>query len=179
MQPAADGFATDGQLIPTPQEHDDQGTRPTAAEEAEVAWRMTGEPGGDDAGPVGQKSGASAGGLSSQDAEAAVVKALLPARDGAGTGEEDSGDGVPGVAVGQEQEDVGTVANLRVGVMAVQVQQGLALPDHERDTGFHGLVSEVPWLVFAPLTLEPSLLHRQGTAAQRRSNSLSLIRGAI
>src|SRR6185437_2130797 len=105
MQPAADGFVTDGQLIPTPKEHDDQGAGPTAAEKAEIAWRMLGEPGGEDARPVGQKAGASAGLVSGQGEQSAVVETLSPAGNGAGAGVEDGGDGGPGVAVGQQQED--------------------------------------------------------------------------
>jgi hypothetical protein len=46
--------------------------------------------------------------------EVAVVEALLPAGDGAGADEQGGGDSVPGVAVGEQQEDVGTAADLRI-----------------------------------------------------------------
>jgi hypothetical protein len=120
-----------------------------------------------------------AGQLASQGQESAIVEALLPAGDGTGAGEEDVSDGLPGVAVGQQQEDMGTVADLGIGMVSVQIQQRLALSDKRRNIGFHGLVSEGSWILLSPLTLEPSLLHRQETAAHRRVNSLSLMRGAI
>jgi hypothetical protein len=45
--------------------------------------------------------------------------------------------------------------------------------------GVHGLVSEVSRRVIAPLTSEPSLLYKQETDAQRRSNSLLSMPGTI
>ena len=55
--------------------------------------------------------------------------------------------GGPGVALCQQQDDMGAVRDLDVEAVAVQVQQCLALIGGERDSTGHGLVSEVPWLV--------------------------------
>ena len=79
--------------------------------------------------------------------DATFLEALLPAGDGTGAGEQGGGDGAPGEAVSQQQEDVGAACDPRVGVVAVQVQQGLAFIGTQRDSTGHGLVSEVSWLV--------------------------------
>src|SRR5262249_58874878 len=64
-------------------------------------------------------------------------EAALPAGDGVGRGEQHGGDDGPGVALGQQQDDVGAEADLGVGVGAVVVEEGVAVVGREGDTG-HG-----------------------------------------
>ena len=90
-------------------------------------------------------AGTLTGPLTSQAVQAGVAEALLPAGDGTGGDKQDRSDGGPGIAFAQEQEDMGTAAELGVFGMAVEVQQGLAFLCGEYDSGVHGLVSEVSW----------------------------------
>ena len=79
--------------------------------------------------------------------EATLLETPLPPGDGTGGREQDGRDGAPGIAFGQQQQEVGAACDFGVGAAAVQVQQRLAVSGGERDSGVHGLVSEVPWLV--------------------------------
>jgi hypothetical protein len=58
---------------------------------------------------------------------------------------------------------------IRFGVILRKVWGGnrtwAGAPSQRGDPGVHGLVSEVSWLVSAPLTSEPSLLNTQETFA--------------
>ena len=89
-----------------------------------------------------------AGALTGQGLQAIGLGASLPAGDGAGAGVQDGGDGVPGVAVVQEQEDVGAVGDRGSRGLAIQMQEGLAFLRGEGDSRRHGLVSEVMWEMF-------------------------------
>ena len=55
------------------------------------------------------------------------LEPLEPAVDGAGAAEEHGLDGVPGVALAQQQDDVGAEPEFGVGVLAVDGQQFVAL----------------------------------------------------
>ena len=46
--------------------------------------------------------------------------------------------GRPGVTIGQQQEDVGAEADLGVGVLAISIEQRLALPGVESHATSHG-----------------------------------------
>src|SRR5262249_4664751 len=126
VQPAADRLPADGQLVPTQQQPGDGGAGPAAAQEPELAGGALGDPAGTDGGPPPAEPLAAAGLPTSQRGDASCLKALLPAGDGTCGGEQDGGDGVPGVAFAQQQEDVGAAAGLGVGAAAVQAQQSLA-----------------------------------------------------
>src|SRR5262249_80096 len=120
---------------------------PATAQEAEVARRTLGDPADGQARPQPAEPGASAGRPAQEGLQTAFLVALLPAGDGAGAGKQHRGDGGPGEAVRQQQQQVSAVGDRGVGAVAVQVQQGLAFMDSERDSTRHGLVSKVPWLV--------------------------------
>src|SRR5262249_52017486 len=147
VQPATDGLPADDQLVVGQQQHDDGGAGPATAQEAEVARRTLGDPADGQAGPESGEPGASAGWPAEEGLQTGLLVTLLPAGDGAGAGKQHRGDRVPGKAVRQQQEEVGTVGNRGVWAVAVQVQQGLAFMGSERDSTGHGLVSKVPWLV--------------------------------
>jgi hypothetical protein len=97
--------------------------------------------------------------------DALLVEPLDPAVDGAGATEQEHGDGGPGVAVGQEQQDVGPESDLGVGVLAVSVEQRLALLGVEGDAAGHGC--------------EFRVLDMSGSTQLYRPRLLSPLRGAI
>src|SRR5207237_7736591 len=99
-------------------------TAPAAPQEAEGARRLLGDPADYQGHPEGAEADGSAAGPTEQGLDAAVPEATLPAVDGAAGAEQHGGDGGPGEAVGQEQDDVGAEAQLRVGGGAVAVQEG-------------------------------------------------------
>ena len=72
---------------------------------------------------------------------------------------------VPGVASGQEQQDVGTEADLGVGVLAISVEQRLALPGVEGHATGHGCKYQRCELSWSTQLYRPRLL--------------SLLRGSI
>jgi hypothetical protein len=67
-----------------------------------------------------------------------LVEPLDPAIDGAGATEQQGADLLPGVAIGQEQQDVGVEPGLRVGVLTISIEQRLALPGVEGYATIHG-----------------------------------------
>ena len=69
--------------------------------------------------------------------DAFPVEPLDPAVDGAGATEEQGDDVLPGVASGQEQQDVGAEPDLGIGVLAISVEQRLALPGVEGHATVH------------------------------------------
>ena len=93
------------------------------------------------------------------------MEPLDPAVDGAGATEQQGDDGRPGVAVVQEQEDVGAEADLGVGVLAISVEQRLALPGVEGDATGHGC--------------EYQRCELSGSTQLYRPRLLSPLRGAI
>src|SRR5262245_32237826 len=124
--------------MPTPQQQGQRPTGPAAAEEAEVGWQLGGHPVDDD-GEAGRVEAKGATELMPGDGlEALLVEPLDPAVDGAGAAEQHGADLLPGVAVGQEQQDVGAESDPGVGVLAISVEQRLALPGVEGHAAGHG-----------------------------------------
>ncbi len=72
--------------------------------------------------------------------DALGVEPLDPSVDGSTATEQDGGDGNPGVAVVQEQEDMGSEADLGVVVLAIAVEEFGPLLGIEVDAAFHGCV---------------------------------------
>ena len=70
--------------------------------------------------------------------DALGVEPLDPAVDGAAAAEQQRGDGDPGLAVVQEQEDMGAEADLGVGVLAIAVEECGPLLGVEVDAALHG-----------------------------------------
>jgi hypothetical protein len=66
------------------------------------------------------------------------LESLDPAVDGAAAAEQQGGDGDPGVAVVQEEEDMGVEADLGVMVLAIAVQECGPLLGAEVDAALHG-----------------------------------------
>ena len=87
-----------------------------------------------------------------------LMEPFDPAVDGAGTTEQQRGDGGPGVAIGQEQEDVGPEPDLGVGVLAISVEQRLALPGVESHASGHGCKYQVEEASSSPQLYSPRLL---------------------
>jgi hypothetical protein len=141
MQPAADRLATDLDIVLPEHPQRDGLAAPAAAEEAEVAGRLLGDPFDDGGDPGGREVKGTAGLVPGQALDPLVLEPLDPAVDGPGAAEQQGGDGGPGVAISQEQEDVGVEADLGVGVVAVSVEQRLALPGVKGDAAGHGASS--------------------------------------
>src|SRR5262249_11524494 len=95
-QPAADGVAADRQAVPPPQEHGDGLAAPAAAQEAEVARQLLGDPADHHGDPAGRQARGGAARPVEQGLGAAGGEAPLPAGDGAGAAVEHGGDGGPG-----------------------------------------------------------------------------------
>src|SRR5262249_43301626 len=149
VQPAADRLAADVHPVLAPQQQRGGGAAPAAAPKAEGPWRPRGDPTAPDGGPAGAAPGG-APGAAEQAVGAAILEAPLPAGDGAAGAEQDGGDGGPGMAGGQQQDDVGAQAELGVGVRAVAIQQGIAFIGRQLDTELHGLAPVVKRVVVHP-----------------------------
>ena len=134
------GFAADADAVVLAQEHRDGAAGPAAAGEAVVARRPRRDPVEHHRDPEGGQAGAAApAGRVDDGVESAVAVALPPAVDGAAAGEEHGGDGRPGVAVVEQEEDVGPEA-LLVGAGAPgEVRQDLAAGAAKSDSAIHGL----------------------------------------
>ena len=104
-----------------------------------------------------------------------LVEPLDPAVDGAGAAEQHRGDGLPGVAIGQEQQDVGAESDLGVGVFAIAVEQRLALPGVEVHATDHGCkcrvegIGSVYPIVQAPSTFPFAWTYLDGLGADALS----------
>src|SRR5512135_239674 len=127
MEPAADGLAADLDLVEFEHQDRDGLAAPAAAEEAEVTRCLGGDPFDHDGDPTGGEAKGAAGLVPGQALHSLSVEPLDPAVDGPGAAEQECGDGGPGVAVVQQQEDVRTGSDLGVGVLAVSFDQGAAL----------------------------------------------------
>jgi hypothetical protein len=138
MEPAADGLAADLDVVEFEHQDGHRLAAPAAAEEAEVAWGLGGDPLDDDLDPVGGEAKGSAGLMPGNRLDALGVEPLDPAVDGPAATEQHRGDDGPGVSVVQEQEDVGAEADLGVGVLAVAVEEGCALCGAQVDAARHG-----------------------------------------
>jgi hypothetical protein len=66
------------------------------------------------------------------------VESLDPAVEGPGATQQQCTDSGPGVAIVDEQEDGGAEPDLGIGILAVSVEQRLALPGVEGDATGHG-----------------------------------------
>lgn len=62
---------------------------------------------------------------------------LDPAVEGARAAEQERGDGDPGMAVVEQEEDVGAEADLGLGVFPISVEQGRPLLGAEGDASCH------------------------------------------
>ena len=144
MQPAADGLAADLDLMParsisnaTASQHQRLRRKPKSRGACWVTQSTT------TATQAAAKRKGRPGLCPATASTPSLVEPLDPAVDGAGAAEQHGGDGRPGVAVGQEQEDVGAEADLGVGVLAISVEQRLALPGVEGHAAGHGASTEV------------------------------------
>src|SRR5512142_2671801 len=117
---------------------------PAAAQEAEVTRCLLGDPFDDAGNPFGGEAKGSAGLVPGQTLDPLGLEPLDPAIDGPGATEQEHGDGGPGVALGQQQQDVGAEPDLGVGVLAVSVEQRLALPGVESNAASQRREYRVP-----------------------------------
>ena len=140
MQPAADGLAADLDVVDAEHQEDDGLAAPAAAEEAEVAGRVLGDPLDDDVDPAGGEAKGAAGLVPGDPLDALGVEPLDPSVDGPAAAEQERGDGGPGVPVVQEQEDMGSEADLGVVVLAIAIEECGPLLGVEVDAAFHGCV---------------------------------------
>ena len=127
MQPSTDRLATDVQMIKTQHQEGDDLATSSAAEEAEVA-RGLGTDQVDDGQPSGTEAKVPAGLVPGHGLDSFPVEPLDPSVDRPGAAEQERRDGGPGVAIGQQQQDMGAEADLGVGVLTISVEQRLALP---------------------------------------------------
>jgi hypothetical protein len=127
MEQAADGLPADlhVKLLVHQQGQDRAG--PTAAEEAEVAGRLRGHPGDEDGDPCEAEANGASSLPPGQALDALGLEPLLPSVEGAGAAEEHGLDGVPGMALGQQEDDVGAGPEFGIGVLAVDLEQFVAL----------------------------------------------------
>src|SRR6516162_6467327 len=180
VQPAAHGLAADILLMDAPQQQDDDLAAPAAAQEAKGAGGALCDPTNQDSDPAVQQA-RSACGQAQQGGNTALLEAALPAGDGAGAAIAEVGDGGPGVAVGQQEDEVGAQVEGRIGSMTVGVQEALAFVGLQHDTGRHGLVSVVKGRVSTfHHRAKPFLLTRpEVTADETHAKLLSPRWGAI
>jgi len=113
--------------MPLAEQQRQHGARPAAAEEPEVGGELAGHPVHEDGEPALPEPKGPAALPAGQPGDALVMEPLEPAVDRAGATEEHGLDGVPGVALAQQQDDVGAEAEFWVGVLAVEGQQFVAL----------------------------------------------------
>ena len=66
------------------------------------------------------------------------LEPLDPAVDGPRAAEQRRGHGLPGVAGGEEQEDMGAESDLRIGVLTIEVEQLAALVSDQDQVEIHG-----------------------------------------
>ena len=155
------GFAADADAVVLEQQHRDGAAGPAAAGEAVVARRPRRDPVEHHRDPEGGQAGAAPAGRVDDGVESAVAVALAPAVDRAAAGEEHGGDGRPGVAVVEQEEDVGPQPLLVGSGGPGEVRQGLAVGAAKGDGASHGLGPEgtvwvAPLLVQAILFRQPS-----------------------
>ena len=113
---------------------------PAAAEEAEVAWGVLGDPADGDGAPTRVEAKGAAGLVPGAPLDALGVEPLAPSVDGPAAAEQERGDGGPGMPAVQEQEDMGSEADLGVVVLAIAIEQGGPLLGVEFDAASHGNV---------------------------------------
>ncbi len=137
-EPAADGLTADLDVLGLADQQGDGPAGPATAEETEVARGLLGDPGDDESNPPADEAKGSAGLVPAQALHALGTEPLDPAVDRPGATEEERGDGGPGMAVVQEQEDMGTEADLGLGVPAVSAEHGRPLLGAQADATGHG-----------------------------------------
>jgi hypothetical protein len=71
--------------------------------------------------------------------DALGVEPLDPTVDRAAAAEQQRGDGDPGMAVAEEQEEVRAESDLGIGGAAVEVEEGGALLRGQVEAAFHGV----------------------------------------
>ena len=127
VEQAADGLAAGRHPLPLAEQEGQHRAGPAAAQEAEVGGGLGGHPGDEDGDPPEAHPKGAAALPAGQPGDPLGLEPLEPAVDGAGATEEHGLDRVPGVAVGQQEDDVGAEPELGVGVLAVDGQQFVAL----------------------------------------------------
>src|SRR5262249_41067832 len=137
----------EGEAVELPEEEGEGLAAPAAAQQAEGPGCLRRDPADQDLDPAGAQAPAGAPGPAQEGLDATLLEALGPAGDGASGAEQNGGDNGPGVARGQEQDEVGAQAQLGVEVRAVAVQEGIAFIGRQLDTTRHGLVLGVNRLV--------------------------------
>ena len=138
VQPPPDRLRADVEPVPAPQEQGQGPAGPAAAEEAEVARQLGGHPVDHDGEADGVEAKRAAEFVPGDGLQALPMEPLDPAVDGAGAAVKRGADLLPGAAVGHEEEDVGAESDLGVGVLAISVEQRLALPGVEGHAAGHG-----------------------------------------
>src|SRR5262249_57156178 len=114
----------DGEPMGGPQQQGHDRAAPAAAQQAEGPGSLRGDQADGQVSPAGGEARPGAARLAGQGVEAALREAPLPAGDGPGGAVEDGGDGGPGVAIGQQQQDVGPEAEFGVGEGGAVVVDG-------------------------------------------------------
>ena len=138
MQPPTDGLATDVEVITPQHQEGDDFTAPTAAEETKVPRDFATDQVDDDGHPCGTEAAGAARLMPGHGFHSFLMEPFDPSINGSGAAEQERCDSQPGVTIGQQQEDVGAEANLGVGVLAISIEQRLALPGVEGHATSHG-----------------------------------------
>src|SRR5512135_1576268 len=133
MEPAADSLPAGLHAAPIAEHQRQDRARPAAAEEAEVAGGLGGHPRDEDGDPSQAEAKGAAAFLPGGPLDPLGLEPLEPAVDGAGAAEEQGLDGVPGVALAQQEEDMGAEAEFGIGVLAIDVEQFVVLLGGQRE----------------------------------------------
>lgn len=165
MEPTADRLATHLEIMFAEHQEHDGLAAPATAEEPEVAWGVLGEPLDSEGDPGGGEAKGTTGLVPGQPLDPLVVEPLDPTIDSPEATEQEGTDGRPGVAVGQEEQDVGAEPDLGVAVGPVSVEQRLAPPGVEGDAGINDQ--------------EFRVRDMSGSTQLYRTRLLSPLRGAI
>ena len=138
MQPPADRLATDVKTITLQHQEGDDFAAPAAAEETKLTRDFGTDQVDDDGQPCGTEAKGVARLVPGHGFHSFPVEPFDPSINGSAAAEQERRDRRPSVAIVQQQEDVGAEANLGVGVLAISIEQRLALPGVEGHATSHG-----------------------------------------
>jgi hypothetical protein len=157
MQPPADRLATDVQTITPQHQEGDDFAAPAAAEETKVTRDFGTDQVDDDGQPCSAEAKGATRLVPGHGFHSFLVEPFDPSINGSGAAEQERRDRRPSVAIGQQQEDVSAEANLGVEVLAISIEQRLALPGVESHAISHGCKCQWCELSFSTQLYRPRL----------------------
>src|SRR5512135_2973837 len=145
LELAADRLPAGPHAFPLAAQQGQRGAGPAAAEEAEVAGGLRGHPGDEDGDPSQAEATGAATLPSGEPGDPLGLEPLEPAIDGAGAAEEHGLDGVPRVALGQQEDDMGPEAAFGVWVLPINGEQFVVLLGGPGERLGHDASVSEPW----------------------------------